>query len=160
MRQLRQLAQGVWYEVRSGINNREPLLSQPRAAALFDRVFRETMLCFPFEVRGLRIEADRISFYIKPEDGLELPVIMQRMKQVFARRYNALTGRTGHIWGDRYWSRILEGEPPEDERQGSGPQAVGNGIAPATGVRPQGGKKAEKPDFPPIVPLPAPIPPD
>jgi hypothetical protein len=40
MRQLRQLAQGVWYEVRSGINNREPILSQARAVALFDRVFR------------------------------------------------------------------------------------------------------------------------
>jgi REP element-mobilizing transposase RayT len=113
MRQLRQLAQDVWYEVRSGINNRETLFRQPRAVALFDRVFRETMLCFPFEVRGLRIEADRISFYIKPEDGLALPAIMKRMKQVFAQRYNALTGRSGHIWGDRYWSRILEGDPPE-----------------------------------------------
>jgi REP element-mobilizing transposase RayT len=113
MRQTRKLAQGVWYEIRSGINNRERLLSQPRGAALFDRVFRETLLRFPFEVRGLCIEADRISFYIKPEDGLELPAIMQWLKQTFAQRYNALTGRTGHIWGDRYWSQILEGEPPE-----------------------------------------------
>jgi hypothetical protein len=39
---------------------------------------------------------------------------MQWLKQTFAQRYNALTGRTGHIWGDRYWSAILEGEPPED----------------------------------------------
>jgi REP element-mobilizing transposase RayT len=86
MRQLRQLAQGVWYEALSGINNRESILSQPGAAALFMRVFRETMLRFPFEVRGLCIEADRMSFYIKPEDGLELPAIMQRMKQVFAQK--------------------------------------------------------------------------
>jgi hypothetical protein len=34
---------------------------------------------------------------------------------VFAQRYNAAAGRTGHIWGDRYWSRILEGEPEEGE---------------------------------------------
>jgi hypothetical protein len=87
MRQLRQLAQGVWHEAFSGVNNREPLLREPRAIALFDRVFR-TMLRFPFEVRGLLIEADRISFYIKPEDGLELPAIMQRMKQVFAQWHN------------------------------------------------------------------------
>jgi REP element-mobilizing transposase RayT len=113
MRQNRKLAQGVWYEVRSGINNREPLLRKPWAMALFFRVFEETMLRFPFEVRGLRIEANRISFYIKPEDGLALPRIMQWMKEVFARRYNELTGRSGHIWGDRYWSMILEGDPPE-----------------------------------------------
>jgi REP element-mobilizing transposase RayT len=149
MRQLRQLAQGVWYEIHSGINNREAILSQTRAAALFMRVFRETMLCFPFEVRGLQLEADRISFYIKPEDGLELPAIMQRMKQVFAQRYNALTGRTGHIWGDRYWSRILEGEPPDDAVAEAGFEAE-------TGVRPRRRKQgrgprcsAVSPDSPP-----------
>jgi hypothetical protein len=26
-------------------------------------------------------------------------------------------GRTGHIWGDRYWSKILPGEPPEDAEE-------------------------------------------
>ncbi|MDR1229973.1 MAG: hypothetical protein LBK61_01085 [Spirochaetaceae bacterium] len=30
-------------------------------------------------------------------------------------RYNVHDGRTGHIWGDRYWSKVLEGEPPEEE---------------------------------------------
>ena len=114
MRKKRQLAQGVWYEIRSGINNREQILSLPRAAALFGQVFQETMLRFTFEVRSLHFEADRLTFYIKPEDGMELPVIMQWLKQTFAQRYNALTGRTGHIWGDRYWSLILEGEPPAD----------------------------------------------
>jgi REP element-mobilizing transposase RayT len=114
MRQKRILAQGVWYEIRSQINNREQILSLPRAAALFSGVFQETTLRFAFEVRGLRFGADQLRFYIKPEDGLELPAIMKWLKQTFAQRYNALTGRTGHIWGDRYWSAILEGEPPAD----------------------------------------------
>ncbi|MDR0597236.1 MAG: transposase [Treponema sp.] len=114
MRQKRKLAQGVWYEIRSQINNREQILSLPKAAALFSEVFRETTLRFAFQVRGLRFGADQLTFYIKPEDGMELPAIMKWMKQTFAQRYNALTGRTGHIWGDRYWSLILEGEPPED----------------------------------------------
>jgi REP element-mobilizing transposase RayT len=147
MRQLRQLAQGVWYEIHSGVNNREPLLRAPEAADLFIRVFRETMLCFPFEVRGLRIEADRISFYIKPEDGLELPAIMQRMKQVFAQRYNALTGRSGHIWGDRYWSRILEGEPPEE----AGAEAV---LGSMTGDRPRRWERGRGPRFSAVSPAP------
>jgi hypothetical protein len=47
---------------------------------------------------------------------MELPAIMQWLKQTFAQRYNALTGRTGHIWGDRYWSAILEGAPPNGGR--------------------------------------------
>jgi REP element-mobilizing transposase RayT len=112
MRQTRKLAQGVWYEVRSQINNREPLFRRSVALALFDRVFREARLRFVFTVRSLRLEDDWLSFYIKPEDGLELPAIMKWLKQTFAQRYNRLTGRIGHIWGDRYWSEILEGEPP------------------------------------------------
>jgi hypothetical protein len=44
---------------------------------------------------------------------LQLPAIMQWVKQTFAVRFNRRAGRTGHVWGDRYWSRVLEGEPPE-----------------------------------------------
>jgi REP element-mobilizing transposase RayT len=138
MRQLRKLEQGVWYEVRTRINNREPLFRRAKALRIFTRVFRETMLRFVFTVRGLRLEDDWLTFYIKPEDGLELPKIMKWMKQVFAQRYNAAAGRIGHIWGDRYWSRILEGEPPE-EGEGAGGSTFGDSphLGGATnGVRP------------------------
>ncbi|MDR1232026.1 MAG: transposase, partial [Spirochaetaceae bacterium] len=57
-----------------------------------------------------------VSFYIKPADGLMLPEIMQWIKQTYAVRYNVHDGRTGHIWGDRYQSVIVEG-PPEDAEE-------------------------------------------
>jgi REP element-mobilizing transposase RayT len=138
MRQLRKLGQGVWYEVRTRINNREPLFRRANARALFVKVFRETMLRFVFRIRGLRVEDDWLTFYIKPEDGLELPEIMKWMKQVFAQRYNAAAGRIGHIWGDRYWSRILEGEPPEEAEGAEGLAARDSPRrrGAATGVRP------------------------
>jgi hypothetical protein len=53
-----------------------------------------------------------LSFYIKPADGLQLPEIMQWVKQTFSVRFNIVTWRTGHVWGDRYKSEILPGEPP------------------------------------------------
>jgi hypothetical protein len=43
----------------------------------------------------------------------ELPDIMQWIKQTFSARFNAVVGRTGHVWGERYWSEILAGELPE-----------------------------------------------
>jgi hypothetical protein len=43
---------------------------------------------------------------------------MKWLKQVFAQRYNRAQGREGHIWGDRYRSVILQGEPPEAELVG------------------------------------------
>ncbi|MDR2374848.1 MAG: transposase [Treponema sp.] len=132
MRQLRVLAQGVWYEVRTRINNREPLFRRANALAIFAGVFRETELRFVFEIRALRLEDDWLKFYIKPEDGLELPDIMKWLKQVFAQRFNAADGRTGHIWGDRYWSRIVEGEPAEGPTHGDRPRwrRSANGVCP------------------------------
>jgi hypothetical protein len=40
MRNLRLLGQGVWYGIRTRINNHEPLFRRPDALALFARVFR------------------------------------------------------------------------------------------------------------------------
>ncbi|MDR0598413.1 MAG: transposase [Treponema sp.] len=147
MRPLRVLQQGAWYEIRSQINNREPLFRRSQALALFDQVFLEAQLRFVFTVRRLRLEDDWLAFYIKPEDGMELPVIMKWIKQTFAQRYNRLTGRIGHIWGDRYWSAILEGEPPE---------AGAPGDVSTTGVRPLRQKQRRGPRFSDLSPAPRP----
>ncbi|MDR2053454.1 MAG: transposase [Treponema sp.] len=148
MRKLRILQQGVWREIRTQINNREPLFRKKKALEIFDQVFYETGLRFVFEVRGRRLEGDLLTFYIRPKNGLELPDIMKWMKQTFAQRYNREMGRTGHIWGDRYWSRILEGEPPEEANGG-------RAGASNTGVRPPRGKNEGPPCFSPISPRPA-----
>ncbi|MDR2786578.1 MAG: transposase, partial [Treponema sp.] len=130
------------------INNREPLFRWPEVRALFNRVLHEAEHRFVFEIRYLRLEDDWLTFYIKPQDGFKLPAIMKWLKQTFAQRYNRETGRIGHIWGDRYWSRILEGEPPEDEENGGAVEASN------TGVRPLNGKNEGPPGFSPIFPLP------
>ncbi|MDR3356483.1 MAG: hypothetical protein LBO04_04765, partial [Spirochaetaceae bacterium] len=96
----------------------------------------ETAHRFVFAVRGLSLAGDRLAFYIRPADGFELPAIMKWLKQTFAIRYNRDNGRTGHLWGDRYWSRILEGEPPDD-----GEAAAAAGAPSARGVRPHSGKR-------------------
>jgi hypothetical protein len=123
-----------------------------QALALFRRVFEETKQRFVFEITGLRFEGEWLFFYIRPADGFELPDILKWMKQTFAVRCNRLLGRTGHIWGDRYGSMILEGEPPEEEGAEKLP-AEGGG-------RPRYREIALTPGFFPIYPqLPAPIPP-
>jgi hypothetical protein len=113
MRNQRLLVQDAWYQVRMAINNREPLFRRRQAVAIFCRVFVEAHGRFDFDLRGFRLEEEWLSFYIKPADGLQLPAIMQWLKQTFSVRFNLHGGRTGHVWGDRYWSRIVEGEPPE-----------------------------------------------
>jgi REP element-mobilizing transposase RayT len=115
MRKPRILAALAWYWVVTAINRHEPLFLDRAAVGLFNRVLREAGKRFAIEVRHLVIQADRVSFYIKPADGFQLPVVMQWIKQTFACRYNALKRLDGHVWGDRYWSKVLKGEPPEEE---------------------------------------------
>jgi REP element-mobilizing transposase RayT len=114
MRKPRILEALAWYWVITAVNRHEPLFLDRAAVDLFNRVLREAGERFAIEVRYLRIEADRVSFYIKPADGFMLPAVMQWIKQTFACRYNAMKRLDGHVWGDRYWSKVLKGEPPEE----------------------------------------------
>ncbi|MDR0637476.1 MAG: hypothetical protein LBG27_01000 [Spirochaetaceae bacterium] len=95
------------------INIEDPLFRSPWAKVLFHRVLRETKGRYGFEMRGLRLEGAWLTFYIKPDDGLKLPKIMQWLKQTFSLRFNIMVGRKGHVWGERYESEILWGGLPE-----------------------------------------------
>jgi hypothetical protein len=52
------------------------------AVVLFYRVLIEARCRFPFEMCGLVIGDEWLSFYIKPADGYELPKIMQWMMNI------------------------------------------------------------------------------
>jgi hypothetical protein len=99
------------FEPGTAVKNREPLFRSPEERARFKQVLCEARARCAFELRGLRFSGPAVSFYIKPGDGLQLPEIMQWIKQTYSVRYNVYDGRTGHIWGDRYWSVIVEGPP-------------------------------------------------
>jgi hypothetical protein len=77
MRIKRNLAEDVWYEVRTEVNVGEPLFQLWWAVVLLYQVFREAKGRFLFEIRGLTIDGAWLTFYIKPADGFELPKIMQ-----------------------------------------------------------------------------------
>ncbi|MDR1470738.1 MAG: hypothetical protein LBT00_15775 [Spirochaetaceae bacterium] len=81
MKYKRELSENVWYEVRTAINVGEPVFRLAWAVTLFYRVLIETKAKFGFEMRGLKLEEAWLTFYIKPADGLELPQIMQWLKQ-------------------------------------------------------------------------------
>jgi hypothetical protein len=73
MRIKRNLAEHVWYEVRTAVNVGEPLFRLGWAVVLLYRVLREAKKRFDFEMRGFRLDGKWLTFYIKPVDGLKLP---------------------------------------------------------------------------------------
>jgi hypothetical protein len=82
------------------------------AVVLFYCVLHDAKGRFKFEMRWLVFDVAWLSFYIKPVNGLQLPKIMQWVKQTFSLRFNVWTRRSGHLWGRRYESVIVDGAPP------------------------------------------------
>jgi hypothetical protein len=163
MRKKRLLVQDVWYEVRTAVNDREPLFRRRQALIIFYQVLGEARGRFTFELRGFRLEGEWLSFYIRPADGLQLPAIMQWVKQTFAVRFNRRTKRAGHVWGDRYWSRVVEGEPPEEAGEvdwaAVGVAAETGVLSPSNGVSPLVAENPAESGFSPQTPPRSPPPP-
>jgi hypothetical protein len=59
-----------WYLASTDVNNREAVFRLPQAVQLLREVLHEARKVYEFEVRGLRVEADRVSFYINAVDGV------------------------------------------------------------------------------------------
>jgi hypothetical protein len=165
MRKERELAENVWYLVNTSANNGELLFDSEFGVWLFGRTVSEAKERFAFELSGVRFAGSTVSFFIKPANGLQLPDIMKWIKQTFALRFNWDDGRAGHIWGDRYGSEILAGEPPEwaegyvfmeidrPVRRGLGKKA-GNANAASRTRRadPSYGRTRKKPVYQPVSP--------
>jgi hypothetical protein len=111
---MRKLEGDAWYEIRTAINVGEPVFQLWWAVVLFYGVLHDAKGRFKFEMRGLTFDDAWLSFYVKLEDGFELPKFMQWVKQTFSFRFNARTGRHAHLWGVRYESWIIDGEPPPE----------------------------------------------
>jgi hypothetical protein len=65
MQKKRCLTRGAWYEVKTVINNCEPLFRRRQAMAIFCRVFGEARKRFAREIRGFALVEERLSFYIR-----------------------------------------------------------------------------------------------
>jgi hypothetical protein len=65
----RVLAAKGWYRVSTDVNNREGVFWSPGAVRRLREVLHEARKVYEFEVRALRVEGDRVSFYITAVDG-------------------------------------------------------------------------------------------
>jgi hypothetical protein len=76
------------------INNREPVFRLGFAVVLFCRVLIEAKKRFDFEMRGLVIGNEWLSFSIKPADGLQLPKITRWMMNISSLNRRFYAGST------------------------------------------------------------------
>jgi len=109
MRKNRRLLEGAEYHVTARINRGEMIFLNRDDREFFIEILRRAKRKFNFSLRNFCIMGNHVHFLIKPGPGVSLSKIMQWLLGVFAQLWNKKHGLSGHLWGDRFFSRIISG---------------------------------------------------
>ena len=107
MRKQRILIDGHSYHVTARINRQEFLFDKENIKEMFLKVLEEAKLKFNFGLKNFCIMGNHIHLIIKPFKGENLSKIMQWILGVFAQRYNRRFTLKGHVWYDRFKSKVI-----------------------------------------------------
>jgi putative transposase len=107
MRQNRKLKPGAKYHVTARANRKEMILHCDAMKALFLTTVKRAKKKFRFQVHNFCIMGNHIHLIIRPERGESLSRIMQWILSVFAMAWNRKHHTSGHVWGERFFSKII-----------------------------------------------------
>jgi putative transposase len=107
MRKPRQLLEGARYHVTARANRKEMILDTGAMKELFLSVTKRAKAKYDFRLENFCIMGNHFHFIIQPGRGESLSAIMRWILSVFAMAYNRVWGLTGHVWGSRFFSRII-----------------------------------------------------
>jgi putative transposase len=74
---------------------------------LFLLVLRRAKRRYRFQIENFCIMGNHFHLILRPHEGENLSAIMQWILSVFAMAYNRARSETGHVWGARFFSRII-----------------------------------------------------
>jgi len=103
------LEHGAEYHVTARINRCEMIFSPDADKNLFLAVIKRAKKRYCFQIKNFCIMSNHIHFIIKPGDNESLSRIMQWILSVFAMSWNRKHNMSGHVWGQRFFSRIIAG---------------------------------------------------
>ena len=109
MRKNRELLEGAEYHVTARINRGEKIFLIRENRELFMMILKRAKKKYDFQIKNFCIMGNHIHLLIKPGAGTSLSKIMQWLLGVFAQLWNKRHGMSGHLWGDRFFSRIILG---------------------------------------------------
>jgi putative transposase len=107
MRPLRILQDEVTYQVDSKIDHDAASLRGPDVKQAFLDLVEDAKKKFDFELWNFTVTDNSIHFLIRPGKNASLSKIMQWIKCNFAKKWNKEHHAKGHLWGERFSSRII-----------------------------------------------------
>lgn len=95
------------YHVVARANRKEMIFEEHQARMLFLQVLSRAKKRFSFTIENLSVMGNHYHLIIRPAHNENLSRILQWIMSVFATGYNRLHALTGHVWGERFFSRII-----------------------------------------------------
>ncbi len=109
MRKPRELQDGARYHVTARANRKEMILDSGSMKELFLSVVKRAKQKYRFRIENFCIMGNHFHFIVQPAKRESLSAIMRWIMSVFAMAYNRIRNFTGHVWGSRFFSRIISG---------------------------------------------------
>jgi len=106
-RKPRLVIENATYHITAKANRSEHIMQDDTFKELFMDVLKTAKEKFEFELVNLTIMGNHIHLMLKPGRKELLSKIMQWILSVFAIRYNKMNGLKGHVWYDRFKSKII-----------------------------------------------------
>lgn len=98
---------GAKYHVTARANRKEMIFESDEMKDLFLRVVKRAKRKYRFKIENFCVMGNHFHFIIQPLGRSNLSRIMQWILSVFAMSWNRLHDLTGHVWGERFYSRIM-----------------------------------------------------
>ena len=108
MRRNRMLKEGATYHVTSKINWEKHIYNPDEIKELFLEIIKKAKKKYKFSIKNFVIMGNHYHLLITPGKGENLSRIMQWILSVFAMIYNKMHKLKGHLFGSRFWSKIVE----------------------------------------------------
>ena len=108
MRKSRELQNDAEYHVTAKINRGEFILESDEIKDLFLQIVLRAKKKYSFQIRGFTIMDNHVHFLMKPGKEDCLSRIMQWILSVFAIYYNKMYNLKGHVWHDRFKSKVIK----------------------------------------------------
>jgi len=110
MRKKRELVAGAFYHVTSRTNNKIKAFESNLGRKIMLITLKDAKEKYKFRLTNFCVMPTHIHLLIKPETNTKLNIVIQWLKTISAKRWNFIHGAVDHMWGERYFSRVIKND--------------------------------------------------
>ena len=114
MRKKREFVEGAFYHVTSRTNDKIRVFENRLGRKIMLIVLQDAKDKFRFHLANFCIMPTHFHLLVQPEEGSCLSAIMRWIKTRSAIRWNSIHGSKDHLWGHRFFARMIK-DPKEYE---------------------------------------------